>query len=221
MASPSYRKPALTVDQQLQRLIGRGMKVANPTEAKHYLQTLNYYRLAAYWLGMEADHATHQFAPDASSERVVELYVFDREFRLLLLDAIERIEVAVRTQLAYQLGHKYGTHPHLQAGLFKPRWNHATNLNSLEQEAQRSKENFIRHLLQNYAEPVPPVLCCLNLYRDSALPEPPIDSGQAQRNQRHSNQMNALQGLIEEQRSQQDGRDRNKESDQKQVGSSC
>jgi len=163
MANPSYQKPALSVDQQLQRLIDRGMQVANPAEAKHYLQTLNYYRLAAYWLGMEADHATHQFSPNASFERVVDLYIFDREFRLLLLDAIERVEVAVRTQLAYQLGHKYGPHPHIQAALFKPNWNHASNLYSLEQEAKRSKENFIRHLLQNYAEPVPPIWAAVEI----------------------------------------------------------
>lgn len=50
---------------------------------------------------MESDHSTHQFSQDASFERAVDLYIFDREFRLLLLDAIERVEVAVRTQYAY------------------------------------------------------------------------------------------------------------------------
>lgn len=157
MAKPTFSKPALSVDQQLQKLAERGMNVANHSDARHYLSTLNYYRLAAYWLGMESDHASHQFSPGASFERAVDLYIFDREFRLLLLDAIERVEVAVRTQYAYQLGHKYGSHPHLQPALFKPKWSYSENLTSLKNEARRSKENFIRHLLQSYAEPVPPI----------------------------------------------------------------
>ena len=41
---------------------------------------------------------------------VYNLYVFDRKLRLLVFDAIERLEVAIRTQIIYQLSHKYGSH---------------------------------------------------------------------------------------------------------------
>jgi abortive infection bacteriophage resistance protein len=163
IAKPTFSKPALSIDEQLQKLVDRGLHVENLAETRLHLNTLNYYRLAAYWLGMESDHSTHQFSQDASFERAVDLYIFDREFRLLLLDAIERVEVAVRTQYAYQLGQKYGAHPHLRPSLFKSKWNYAANRLSLENDAQRSKENFIRHLLQHYAEPVPPIWATLEI----------------------------------------------------------
>lgn len=41
---------------------------------------------------------------------VYNLYVFDRKLRLLVFDAIERLEIAIRTQIIYQLSHKYGSH---------------------------------------------------------------------------------------------------------------
>lgn len=43
-------------------------------------------------------------------DHVYNLYVFDRKLRLLVFDAIERLEVAIRTQIIYQLSHKYGSH---------------------------------------------------------------------------------------------------------------
>jgi abortive infection bacteriophage resistance protein len=54
----------------------------------------------------------------------VEIYVFDRELRLLVLDAIERIEVAIRTRFAYELAHRHGAHAFMHPQYFKPlrRW---------------------------------------------------------------------------------------------------
>ena len=96
-----YNKPVLELRDQLQQLKDRGMHVSNDEIAIHYLGHLNYYRLAAYWLPFEKDHATHQFRSGTTFEDVLNSYIFDRELRLLILDAIERIEVSVRTQLAH------------------------------------------------------------------------------------------------------------------------
>ena len=37
------------------------------------------------------------FIPDTTWDMVYDLYVFDRKLRLLVFDAIERLEVAIRT----------------------------------------------------------------------------------------------------------------------------
>lgn len=157
MSKQPYNKPALTVDQQIDQLRNRGMVIDDTTQAKHYLSQINYYRLTAYWLPFESDHITHTFQQGTRFEQVLNLYIFDRELRLLVLDAIERIEVAVRTQLAYQLGHRHGTHPHLNAELFKQGWDHAKNIGQLQNDARQSKEVFIQHLLSTYVEPLPPI----------------------------------------------------------------
>lgn len=155
-----YNKPPLTHTQQLDQLIRRGLACGDRAEALHALEQLNYYRLGAYWLPFESDHATHAFRPGAGFPEVLDLYVFDRELRLLVMDAIERVEVSVRTGWAYALAHRHGPHAHLDAQLFKSpasNWDYAQQRRKLEDEADRSHEVFVRHHYRKYDEPLPPL----------------------------------------------------------------
>lgn len=152
-----FGKPATTHAQQVALLQQRGMVVDDPAEAEFYLQHLNYYRLGAYWLPFETDHATHTFRPGTRFADVLNLYVFDRELRLLVLNAIERVEVSVRSQWAYQLAHRHGPHAHLDASLAREPINWAKNLVGLNGEVDRSKEQFIQHLRASYSEDLPPI----------------------------------------------------------------
>ena len=152
----NFTKPAKTFQEQVQLLQSRGMLIDNEQEAIFYLQHLNYYRLTAYWLPFEIDHPTHQFKPNTKFSDVLKVYIFDREIRLLLLDGIERIEVSVRSQWAYQLAHHHSPHAHLDWTLFdSDHWQ--KNLNQLANEVSRSKEKFIEHFNDTYDEPLPPV----------------------------------------------------------------
>jgi abortive infection bacteriophage resistance protein len=82
-----YTKPALTCEDQVALLVSRGLTIPDPKEAAFYLGHLNYYRLCAYWLPLEVDHGTHRFRVDTTFQSVLDLYTFDRELRLLVLDA--------------------------------------------------------------------------------------------------------------------------------------
>lgn len=73
-----FAKPATTYAQQVAKLQQRGMVVGDHQSAEFYLQHLNYYRLGAYWLPFEADHATHALKPGTRFEDVLNLYVFDQ-----------------------------------------------------------------------------------------------------------------------------------------------
>ena len=152
-----FTKPATTHAQQVTLLQRRGMVIDDPVAAEFYLQHLNYYRLGAYWLPFEADHAGHSFKPGTHFNDVLNLYVFDRELRLLVLDAIERVEVSVRSQWAYQLAHHHGPHAHLHAALAFRLNLWQANLTKLTDEVDRSDEAFIKHLKSTYTEALPPV----------------------------------------------------------------
>lgn len=155
-----FNKPPLTLEQQLDQLSQRGLVCTDSAAALHYLGQLNYYRLGAYWLPFETDHASHRFKPGTRFADVLNLYVFDRELRLLVLDAIERVEVAIRTSWAYTLAHRYGPHAHLDAQLFKQparNWDYRLQLQKLEAEARNSRETFLQHHYQKYDEPLPPL----------------------------------------------------------------
>jgi len=134
------------------------MRIPDRDYARHYLTHLNYYRLGAYWLSFEADHGMHTFSSDTNFDDVVNLYVFDRELRLLVMDAIERLEVSVRTQWAYHLAHEHGPHAYLDQSIFKASFSHARCIGHVEEELRRSKEVFVSHYQKKYAEPpLPPI----------------------------------------------------------------
>lgn len=153
-----YGKQALSYREQVALLKSRGMFVGDETIAEHHLSHLNYYRLCAYWLPFEEDHDNHHFREGTTLEEILDLYTFDRELRLLVLDALERIEVSVRTQWAHQLGMRHGAHAHLEPGLAVSRDHWESNLDTLRSEVRRSSEEvFIRHLTATYSEELPPV----------------------------------------------------------------
>lgn len=111
-----YSKPHLTFDQQVQRLIDRGLDVSSLEEARRDLAMIGYYRLSGYWYQWRVRPDGHNEATDTpldefvgghSFNEAISLYSFDRRLRLLLLDAIERLEVAIRVAVAYVVG-KHG-----------------------------------------------------------------------------------------------------------------
>lgn len=156
----NYQKPALSLDGQIKQLRQRGMFIGNLEEAKHYLSYINYYRLSAYWLPFEANHQTHVFNSNTSFSSVLDVYIFDRELRLWVLDAIERVEVAFRCQFAYHLGSKYGANALLNPALFNSpvkKWSYDKSHQELNDEFRRNKEQFIEHFKQKYCDTLPPV----------------------------------------------------------------
>lgn len=115
----TYKKKPLTYSQQVDLLKSRGLHFENISRAERYLSEISYYRLSAYFLPFCSKK--DKFNDNASFDRILDLYLFDRELRLLVFDAIERIEVAIRTQMIYQLSHKYNdSHWQDNAALFNP-----------------------------------------------------------------------------------------------------
>ena len=134
------------------------MVISDHEYARHFLAHLNYYRLGAYWLPFETDHASHTFHEGVHFKQVIELYDFDRALRLLAMDAIERFEISIRGQWAYHLAHKYGPHAYLDASIFKSNNVHQRCMRTLQEELERSKEVFVAHYHKKYTNPEhPPV----------------------------------------------------------------
>lgn len=159
-----YSKPPLSVEKQIDQLLDRGMSIADKTRAAHYLRHIGYYRLSAYWLPFETPaeagiSRTHRFKPEAQFDHILDLYIFDRKLRLLVMEAIERIEVSVRTQWASGLAIlSESAHAHLRRSCFKSGPDLLKDLDKLIRETSRSGETFIRHYLDNYTEPLlPPI----------------------------------------------------------------
>jgi len=157
MTKIPYDKPATTYAAQVTLLQDRGMIIGDEDLALHKLQHYGYYRLGAYWLPFESDHDAHQFKTGTTFEDVLRLYNFDRRLRLCVLDAIERVEVSVRAQWAFRLGHLHGSHAHLDSNIARNNRLWRENKEALRKEVNRSDEVFIKHIMNKYSNESPPI----------------------------------------------------------------
>jgi abortive infection bacteriophage resistance protein len=163
-----YSKPALTFQEQVDLLKSRGLQITDDRRAIRHLSNISYYRLSAYMLpfkNVDADgKVTDCFKEGTRWEDIYNLYRFDRKLRLLLFDAIERIEIALRTQIIYQLSHKYGSHWQDDAKLFGTKSHKGQtvfdciqkHINEQLKPANRRNIEFIHHYFKKYDDPPTP-----------------------------------------------------------------
>ena len=104
-----YVKPALAESDLLERWRQRGLVVPDEERATRYLRHLGYYRLSAYVRSFESEQRD-VLRHDTRFDDVLNLYIFDRKLRLHVLDALERIEVAVRAAISDHMSRAAGPH---------------------------------------------------------------------------------------------------------------
>lgn len=155
----AFDKPSLSIPEHLDQWQARGLTIPDRPRAERYLSVISYYRLSAYTLPYQNGNPDHQFKPGIEFEDVLHLYVFDRRLRLLILDAIERIEVALRTRMTNVLAANHGPHAYLDPGIFDTRYNHAWLLEQVARKCDDSQaETFIKHYRAKYTDPnLPPI----------------------------------------------------------------
>lgn len=156
-----YVKEPLSFEAQADQLIARGL-IADRELLVERLQAVNYYRLSGYLYPFRKPD--NRFAEGTTLDIVWRHYTFDRRLRLLLIDAIERIEVAVRTRLVYQLAHYQleqepelkGAFCYLSSRYFPGFSSNAEYLKwrtGLAVETQRAKsEGFVQHFKEKYGD---------------------------------------------------------------------
>lgn len=137
-------KSSRTIAEQIALLQARGMLIRDEQQAAFYLNHISYYRLKGYWWDMQTDCVNHTFAPNSYFEDVIARYNFDRQLRLILFDAIEFIEVALRTKLIYHLSQAFDGLWYLDSSHFDNAGLHAKHIEELKAEFARSGEIFAK-----------------------------------------------------------------------------
>jgi abortive infection bacteriophage resistance protein len=157
------------------------MVVSDDALAQSYLGKIGYYRLSGYWYPYrqsttvgDATVVGDQFRPGTKFSEVAALYVFDKKLRLLMMDVIERIEIALRVQITLQLG-LHGPHAHRDPSVLRPDF--ATNADPKTGEIghrkwivrhdeafDRSKEEFVKHFKSKYGGEYPPIWIAAELW---------------------------------------------------------
>jgi abortive infection bacteriophage resistance protein len=166
-----FIKPALDIPTQLKRLMDRGLMVPDLPGAQDCLTHLGYYRLSAYALPFQdKSQPDKPFKPGTGFQQIIDLYRFDRELRLLVIDAIERVEISVRSQIVNAQCTAHGAHWFLDSAHFQPTFDHPLFLRKIEEDfgiktgaagmkilpTRPHSEAFIAHYYQKYGDPYLP-----------------------------------------------------------------
>jgi abortive infection bacteriophage resistance protein len=152
-----YSKPALSIADQIAALESRGLYIPDKSKAAHYLSHISYYRLRAYTYPYQDNRdPNHPFVKPVNFDDILNDYVFDRKLRIIVFDSIEKIEVALRTQIIYQFSCNYGSHWFEQPRLYRDKRIFHSDLKHLDKEIGRSQEEFIRHYFRKYTHPKRP-----------------------------------------------------------------
>lgn len=169
-----YEKPWLSYEQQADLLIEERGLSANRENLIRHLQEVGYYRLSGCWyifkrsnISDSKDTHDERFIEGTTFDEIWSLYTFDRQLRLLTLDAIERIEVYFRSQLAYELAKETGSFGYLEPENL-PRLDeeeYSEFLERCETQYLRSSEPFVRHFKEKYGDSkeLPPYWIMVNL----------------------------------------------------------
>lgn len=190
MTGSTHPKVWKSYEDQLDVLTTRGMIVENKQRALNYLERIGYYRLSGYWFPFRRQTGPacrlskqfkkpskvaeeilryDDFIPGATFQNAVDLYVFDKKLRLAALDALERIEVALRVDISHTLGRE-DRFAYLRPELFHKSFSvelgddgvtkHHRWLGKHAGLITRSKEDFIAHNRSQYGLPVPIWVTC-------------------------------------------------------------
>jgi len=169
--TPTTVKAFTDYQQQLTLLKQRGMVIDDDAWCLRKLQQVSYYRLSGYYYVARQFHPTEHhtigsrpvrkrldhFEPNTHFRAVFDLYVFDKKLRLLLLDALERIEIAIRSAIIHEIarldeqGHITGSVINSKQMSTFQNWQQKTN----EKLNRAKKEDYIEwHLNQNKSIPI-------------------------------------------------------------------
>ena len=164
-------KPHLPIGGQVELLRSRGLEIGDDVRAADYLRRVGYYRLSGYWKPFLAGPSgeSDRFVPGASFAHVADLYIFDKRLRLTLLDALERIEVAFRAEVAHHMGAKNPL-AHRRTALLRPDSadRHRAWLGEHDGEVRRSREVFVSHHREKYGGELP-IWAAVELWSFGAL----------------------------------------------------
>ncbi len=153
-----FTKPALSLPDQISLLQSRGLEISDPSRATRYLQFIGYYRLMAYARPYQvlADEE-HTFLEGTTFDDLLDLYVFDRKLRLHTMDAIERLEVALRTVINNHMSLKYSQFWIMEKSLFLGSYKHDQLLRDLEKGTKNGSHPFCEAYYRKYDSPsLPP-----------------------------------------------------------------
>lgn len=141
-----FDKPALSVEQQLELLKQRGLHVTNDDRAMRFLEVVTLFRLSPYMRPFQEPDPEHTFKPGSTLKAVVDIYRFDGSLRRITMDAIERVEVAIRASISNHMCPKYGPDWIADSSVFSSSYSHSDLLRPLRDQLNKERTRLRREI---------------------------------------------------------------------------
>ena len=150
-----------TINEQIELLKSRGLSIPDETTAGSFLLRNNYYRVSGYSLTLR-NHDV--FYPKASFQNIMDIYLFDHEFRHLILHFLECIEVSLKSVYAYEFTKVYGPTGYLDASHFTDAVQHSNTLQKIEEQKNKRHphEAYLKHFMDDLGQDIP-LWACVDL----------------------------------------------------------
>ena len=155
---PHFTKYYMTEADLVALLKSRGLVVSDEVRAVRYLESIGYYRLSAYMYPfLKVPKETHQYKDGITFQQVLNLYRFDKKLRMLLLNEIEKVEIAIRRAIMNIPVQMTGDIYWLTNSIhFANQRTFQETKNTIDREYAKSTEEFIKHFKNSYCDPYPP-----------------------------------------------------------------
>lgn len=159
----------MTIDEQIKNLKSLGLIIENEEYAKKILNDISYFRLIkAYSLGFKPKNGKYE--EGVTFEQIVELYLFNANFRQVTFAEIEKIEVNVRCRIANYFAEVYGVLGYMEPQNFVDEEYHRAFMADIEEEVRRnSKAPFVRNFKTNYAGGNLPIYALVEVFSFGTL----------------------------------------------------
>lgn len=154
-----FAKIPLTPRDILSKLVSQGLTIppAQHADAIRYLRYIGAFRLKGYWFHL-LHPVSKTFVAGVTFQDIVDRYEFDSSLRAITSKAIEKLEVAIRTNMSDTLSQRHGSDWFLKPDIFSPNrnWGIGMMLSKIEHETRRSDSLFIEHYYKKYTSPYLP-----------------------------------------------------------------
>jgi len=156
----NFDKPAIEIADQIELLKARGLHFQDEKRAAHFLEAVSFFRLTPYMKPFQhSNDPEHTFLKGTGFKNLTRLYDFDRRLRLLVMDAVERIEVAVRAVISHHMSVQYNNpHWYMDRTLFWSGEKHQELLAQIRHAQKKASnhnrvESYARHYVKTYCTP--------------------------------------------------------------------
>lgn len=162
-------QPPMTIEEQVENLKKIGLIVEDEEYAKRILNDISYFRLIkAYSLNLKPRNGN--YIGQVTFRQIVDLYLFNANFRQVIFPEIEKVEINVRCRIANYFAEQHGVLGYLQEENFADKKYHNMFIEDVKEEVRRnSKAPFVKNFHENYVGGNLPIYALVEVFSFGTL----------------------------------------------------